>query len=65
MFFEWNIVEFVLLNGMDCVLAMLVDTVFETSCFFFEYQKSENQSLEERKCQLIKDEPSFSKSGVC
>lgn len=39
MFFEWNIVEFVLLNGMDCVLAMLVDTVFETSCFFLNIRK--------------------------
>lgn len=49
MFFESNIVEFVLLNGMDCVLAMLVDTLFEASWTIVEYQKSENQSLEERE----------------
>lgn len=44
---------------------MLVDTVFETSWTIVEYQKTENQSLEERKCQSLKDELSFSKSGLC
>ena len=43
---------------MDCVFAMHVATVFETYWTIVEYQKAENQSLEqrerERKCQFLK-----------
>ena len=54
---------------MDCVFAMHVATVFETYWTIVEYQKAENQSLEQRerererereKMPVFKDELSFS-----